>query len=290
MDKNDTFEVALDILKASTGNNKVKFRNNQWEIISKLVLSNSKVLVVERTGWGKSALYFISTKLLRSKNYGPTIIISPLIALMRNQIISAAGYGVSLGTINSSQELDEKQSIIDKLLNDELDALIISPEQLANENIIDQVIQPISKKTGLLVIDEAHCISDWGHDFRPDYKRIKTILGFLPSNISVLLTTATANNRVMKDIESQLGNSINTIRGPLTRESLQLQCIPFTKVTERLAWLAETISKIDGTGIIYTSTIRSANQVAKWLRNCGIDSEAYHGKISGEDRLDLRKL
>ena len=135
MDKNDTFEVALDILKASTGNNKVKFRNNQWEIISKLVLSNSKVLVVERTGWGKSALYFISTKLLRSKNYGPTIIISPLIALMRNQIISAAGYGVSLGTINSSQELDEKQSTIDKLLNDKLDALIISPEQLANENI-----------------------------------------------------------------------------------------------------------------------------------------------------------
>ena len=287
MDKNNTFEVALDILKASTGNNNVKFRNNQWEIISKLVLSNSKVLVVERTGWGKSALYFISTKLLRSQNYGPTIIISPLIALMRNQIISAAGYGVSLGTINSSQELDEKQSTIDKLLNDQLDALIISPEQLANENIIDQVIQPISKKTGLLVIDEAHCISDWGHDFRPDYKRIKTILGFLPSNISVLLTTATANNRVMKDIESQLGDNINTIRGPLTRESLQLQCIPFTKVTERLAWLAETISKIDGTGIIYTSTIRSANQVAKWLRNCGIDSEAYHGKISGEDRLDL---
>ena len=287
MDSNNTFEEALNILRSSIGDNNVNFRKNQWETISQLVLANSKILVVERTGWGKSSLYFISTKLLRAQNSGPTIIISPLIALMRNQIISAASYGVSLGTINSSQELDDQQLTIDKVLNNELDALIISPEQLAKEKIIDKVIKPISKNTGLLVIDEAHCISDWGHDFRPDYKRVKTILGFLPSNISVLLTTATANNRVMKDVVSQLGDNIKTIRGPLTRDSLQLQCIPFTKSTERLAWLADTIPKLDGTGIIYVSTIRSANQVAKWLRNCGIDAEAYYGSLNGDDRLDL---
>jgi ATP-dependent DNA helicase RecQ len=287
MDSSGTFNKALEILRISTGIESAEFRKNQWESISQLVLANSKVLVIERTGWGKSAVYFISTRLLRDKEFGPTIIISPLIALMRNQITSAASYGVSLGTINSSQELDEQQLTIKRLNNNELDALIISPEQLAKDNIIEAVIKPIAKNTGLLVVDEAHCISDWGHDFRPDYKRVRTILNFLPSNISVLLTTATANNRVMDDIVTQIGDDIKTVRGSLTRESLQLQCIPFNKASERLAWLAQTVPKLDGTGIIYTSTIRSSNQVARWLRNCGIDAEAYHSGLVSEDREDL---
>ena len=279
---------ALKILKQSI-NDEAKFRDNQWEAINQLVLKKSKTLVVQRTGWGKSAVYFISTRLFRNQNLGPTIIISPLIALMRNQIISASSYGVNLETIHSSQSPEDEELTIKKLLKNDLDALIIAPEQLAREEIIRNVLEPISKNAGLLVIDEAHCISEWGHDFRPDYQKVKTIIKFLPNNMPVLLTTATANNRVIDDIVDQLGGTIKTIRGPLTRKSLHLQCISYDKPSERFAWLAQTIPKLPGTGIIYASTKRDVNRVADWLSHCGIDAKAYHSGIRSDDKLYLEQ-
>ena len=286
-DHKEIYEQALGLLKSSIGKVDVSFHKGQWEAISDLVIDKSKLLVVQRTGWGKSSVYFIATKLLRERGFGPTIILSPLLALMRNQVQSAASYGVTLGSINSSQDLLENESTINKLLSKKLDALIISPEQLAKPDIIENVIKPISNQIGLLVIDEAHCISDWGHDFRPDYKRIKSVLSFLPVNIPVLLTTATANNRVMNDISSQLGDNIEVHRGHLTRKSLQLQCIQFPKRSQRLAWLADTLPTLDGTGIIYTATIRDAKQVANWLKSCGFNVGAYHGAVSAPKRLQL---
>jgi ATP-dependent DNA helicase RecQ len=253
-------------------------------------------LVVQRTGWGKSAVYFIATKLMREQGFGPTIIISPLLALMRNQIESARNYGVELGSINSSNSREEDDLTKEKLMKNELDAIIISPEKLANTNFMSSVFEPISDRVGLLVIDEAHCISDWGHDFRPDYKRIINILSFLPSNIPVLATTATANKRVMSDITGQLGDDIRVFRGGLTRKSLHLQCMSFSKRSQRLAWLADTLPNLDGTGIIYTATTRDADLVATWLKGQGINVAAYYSGLKGlttyesnEKRLQLEQ-
>ena len=196
---------ALNILRDSLANAEADFHEHQWESISTLVEERGRLLVVQRTGWGKSAVYFIATRLMREDGYGPTIIISPLLALMRNQIASALGYGVQLGTINSSNSDEENQQAAQRLLADQLDAIIISPEQLSKPAFVEQVLRPISDRIGMFVIDEAHCISDWGHDFRPDYKRISNVLGFLPVNLPVLATTATANTRVINDVASQLG-------------------------------------------------------------------------------------
>jgi len=274
-------------LRNSLGDKKANFHENQWESISTLVEKRGRLLVVQRTGWGKSAVYFIATQLLRNQGYGPTIIISPLLALMRNQIYSAAKYGVKLGTINSSNTNDENNQTIADIQNENLDAIIISPEQLSKPGFNDDVLRPMANRVGLFVIDEAHCISDWGHDFRPDYKRIVNILPFLPKNMSVLATTATANQRVMKDICVQLGDNIQVYRGRLTRESLHLQNIVFPNRSQRLAWLADTLPQLDGTGIIYTATTRDADQVSKWLKSRGISVESYHGGIDSRRRLEL---
>ena len=192
--------IALEMLRDSLGKPEANFHEHQWEAISTLVAKRSRLLVVQRTGWGKSAVYFIATKLMREQGHGPTIIISPLLALMRNQIESAAGYGVRLGTINSSNTDAQNNQTRDSVVGGNLDALIISPEQLSKPSFNEEVLVPISDRVGLFVIDEAHCISDWGHDFRPDYKRIVNILPFLPVNMPILATTATANQRVMNDV------------------------------------------------------------------------------------------
>lgn len=277
---------AQELLKTSLGNSAADFHEHQWEAISTLVEQRSRLLVVQRTGWGKSAVYFIATKLMREQGFGPTIIISPLLALMRNQIESAAGYGVRLGSINSSQTDQQNAQTRDQVVAGDLDAIIISPEQLSKPSFNEEVLQPIADRIGLFVIDEAHCISDWGHDFRPDYKRIVNILPFLPVNMPVLATTATANQRVMDDVCHQLGNGIQVFRGELTRESLHLQTIDFQKRSHRLAWLAETLPKIEGTGIVYTATIRDAEQVAAWLQSQGIEAHAYYGSFSGMSSAD----
>ena len=272
---------AEQLLKTALADTSVTFRDGQWEAIDALVNQNHKLLVVQRTGWGKSSVYFISTKIFRDRNMGPTIIVSPLLALMRNQIDSARRLGINAVTINSSNT-EEWQEVTNDILNNKIDCLLISPEKLSNDNFVEKVLQPISDTISLMVIDEAHCISDWGHDFRPDYRRIVNIIGNLPTNTPVLGTTATANNRVVEDIKEQLGD-INIQRGPLTRESLSLQTNILPDQASRLAWLAKTIPNIAGTGIIYALTKRDAEQVTSWLQSHKINALAYYSGVTHSD-------
>lgn len=287
-------EHAEQILRDSLGLPTATFHAHQWESIEALVVARHRMLVVQRTGWGKSTVYFISTRILREQGYGPTIIISPLLALMRNQIDSAAKYGVELGSINSANSNEDNLHTKNRMLSGELDAVIISPEQLAKDSFIEDVLLPVADNIGLFVVDEAHCISDWGHDFRPDYKRIRNILRLLPENLPVLATTATANDRVVEDISHQLGDTLGIFRGELTRSSIRLQNICLPDTSERLAWLADQVPLLNGTGIIYTLTIRDAESVAAWLRLRGVDAEAYYGTLKGlkgeENRIQREAL
>lgn len=268
---------AQQLLQTALANPTAEFRDGQWEAINAVVNHRQKLLVVQRTGWGKSSVYFISTKIFRDRGMGPTIIVSPLLALMRNQIESAQRLGIVAETMNSTNQNDW-QAVTQQILNNQVDCLLISPERLANDNFIETVLQPIADRIALMVIDEAHCISDWGHDFRPDYRRIVNILRQLPANTPVLGTTATANNRVVEDIQTQLGD-IQIHRGSLTRESLALQTMLLPDQASRLAWLAQVIPTLPGTGIVYTLTVRDAEQVAEWLVANGIDARAYHGSV-----------
>lgn len=268
---------AEKLLQKALDDNNVRFRDGQWEAIDAIVNEYKKVLVVQRTGWGKSSVYFISSKILRDRGKGITIIISPLLALMRNQIESAKRLGITAETINSSNTNDW-DNIANKVRANQIDCLLISPERLANEKFLETVLLPIADKIALFVIDEAHCISDWGHDFRPDYRRIINILKYLPENMPILGTTATANNRVIDDIKEQLGN-INIQRGTLVRDSLALQTLVLPDQASRLAWLAQVIPTLDGTGIIYALTVRDVEQVAKWLQQNNINAKAYHGGV-----------
>jgi len=272
-----TREQALQLLRTSINNQDADFHEDQWEAINAIVNERKKMLVVERTGWGKSSVYFIATRALRDSGYGTTVIISPLLALMRNQIDSARRLGIKAVTVNSTNKNDW-QDISRELRNNNVDALLISPERLANEEFIQTVLLPIANKIGLFVVDEAHCISDWGHDFRPDYQRITRILQQMPPNMPVLATTATANDRVIADIESQISN-IHTIRGTLIRDSLILQTISLPDQAARLAWILEHINKIEGTGIIYTSTTRDADMLAEWLTINNISAASYFGSV-----------
>ncbi|MNF50263.1 ATP-dependent DNA helicase RecQ [compost metagenome] len=275
---------AENLLKTALNDISAQFRDGQWEAIDALVNQREKLLVVQRTGWGKSSVYFISTRILRDQGQGPTIIVSPLLALMRNQIEAAQRLGIHAVTINSTNTAQWEQAK-QAVLDDKVDCLLISPERLANDGFIEEVLQPIADRIGLMVIDEAHCISDWGHDFRPDYRRIVNILRFLPANTPVLGTTATANDRVLRDIVDQLGN-INVKRGPLVRDSLALQTLRLPDQATRLAWLAEKIPGLPGTGIVYTLTQRDANQVADWLNENNITSAAYHSDVRHPDFAD----
>jgi len=275
-----TRQQAELLLKTALANPAAQFRDGQWQAIDALVNQGQKLLVVQRTGWGKSSVYFISTKIFRDRHMGPTIIVSPLLALMRNQIESAQRLGLIAETMNSTN-LEDWRSVTARVLADQVDCLLISPERLANDSFIETVLTPIADRIALMVIDEAHCISDWGHDFRPDYRRIVNILRQLPAHTPVLGTTATANNRVVADIQSQLGN-IQIQRGQLNRESLALQTMWMPDQASRLAWLAQVIPALPGTGIVYTLTIRDAEQVALWLNQNGINAKAYHGSIQAE--------
>ncbi|PKD38114.1 RecQ family ATP-dependent DNA helicase [Methylomonas sp. EFPC1] len=273
-------DEAQQLLQTALANPAAEFRNGQWEAIDALVNQRQKLLVLQRTGWGKSSVYFISTKIFRDRGMGPTIIVSPLLALMRNQIESAQRLGIVAETMNSTNTADW-QAVTQRILANEVDCLLISPERLANDTFIETVLQPIADRIALMVIDEAHCISDWGHDFRPDYRRIVNILRQLPPNTPVLGTTATANNRVVEDIQTQLGN-IQIQRGSLIRKSLALQTMVLPDQASRLAWLAQIIPTIPGTGIVYTLTVRDAEQVAQWLSENGINAKAYHGSIEAD--------
>ncbi|HGM9712848.1 TPA: RecQ family ATP-dependent DNA helicase [Proteus mirabilis] len=278
MNPNTEKQEAQQLLQTALANPAAVFRDGQWEAIDALVNQRQKLLVVQRTGWGKSSVYFISTKIFRDRGMGSTIIVSPLLALMRNQIESAARLGIVAETMNSTNT-DDWRSVTQRILNDQIDCLLISPERLANDNFIESVLQPIADRIALMVIDEAHCISDWGHDFRPDYRRIVNILRQLPANTPVLGTTATANNRVVEDIQTQLGD-IQIHRGPLTQESLALQTMELPDQASRLAWLAQVIPSLPGTGIVYVLTQRDADLVAKWLNQQGISALAYYSGVT----------
>lgn len=272
-------ERALYLLKKAVGED-TEFREDQWEAIE-AVLSGKRTLVVEKTGWGKSIVYFIATKLLREQGKGITLLISPLLSLMRNQIEAAEKIGLKALTINSSNR-DDWLQIEKAILKGDCDILFISPERLPNEDFRNNVLNAITidRGIGMFVVDEAHCISDWGHDFRPDYRRIIRIVQNLPSNVPLLATTATANDRVVNDIKEQLGENLYIIRGPLMRESLKIQVIKLKDQAERLAWLYENINKIPGSGIIYCLTKADCNRVAQWLRNKGINALEYHTSLS----------
>jgi ATP-dependent DNA helicase RecQ len=264
------------------------FREHQREAITDLVEDRARVLCVQRTGWGKSAVYFLATSLLRSDGSGPALIVSPLLALMRNQIAAAQRLGIRAHTINSTNRdgWDEVRSL---LADDAVDLLLISPERLNNPQFRSSMLPLFASRVGLLVVDEAHCISDWGHDFRPDYRRIQEMLAALPAGVAVLCTTATANDRVVADIAEQLAlghaGALRTYRGPLSRASLRLEVVELPAPADRLAWLATHLPTLPGSGIVYTLTKRDADLVAEFLNARGIAAEAYSGEVDTETRV-----
>lgn len=264
-----------------------RLREDQWRAIEALVADKRRALVVQRTGWGKSAVYFVATALLRERGSGPTVIVSPLLALMRNQVESAARAGIRARTINSSNT-EEWDTIQAEVASGEVDVLLVSPERLNNPDFRDQVLPKLAAATGLLVVDEAHCISDWGHDFRPDYRRLRTMLADLPPGVPVLATTATANARVTADVAEQLGTGGSSdalvLRGALDRESLSLSVLQLPNAAHRLAWLADHLDALPGSGIIYTLTVAAAEEITTFLRQCGHTVTSYTGKTENADR------
>ena len=278
---------ALDLLRSGTGRPDAEFREGQEHAVRHVVEGRGRLLVVQKTGWGKSFVYFIATRLLRESGAGPALLVSPLLALMRNQIAAAERMGIHAVRITSDNR-EHWEDVEARLHRDEVDILLISPERLGNEHFRDEVLAEIAERVAFLVIDEAHCISDWGHDFRPHYRLIERIARTLPPNLRLLATTATANNRVMNDLRAVLGPDLEVSRGDLSRPSLLLQTIRLPRQSERLAWLAEQVPALPGHGIIYTLTVRDANQVAEWLQSRGIEAEAYTGQ-TGDRREELEQ-
>src|SRR6478735_4490613 len=279
---------ATEILRALVASPDAEFRDGQLDAIRALVEERRRVLVVQRTGWGKSAVYFVATRLLRDAGAGPTLIVSPLLALMRNQIAAGARGGVSTRTINSDNR-DQWDEIAADLDADVVDVLLVSPERFANASFRATVLPSLAPRVGMLVVDEVHCISDWGHDFRPDYRRIGRVLDLLPDDVPVLGTTATANDRVVADVQAQFGEGLLTLRGPLARSSLVLDTIRMPSQAERLAWLATVIPTLPGTGIVYCLTVADAARVAGWLSTRGIAAAAYSGVTDPELRVVLEE-
>ncbi|HEY5318110.1 MAG TPA: RecQ family ATP-dependent DNA helicase [Solirubrobacteraceae bacterium] len=281
-------ETALDRLRTLTADELSQFRPGQLEAIQDVVVDRARVLCVQRTGWGKSAVYFVATALLREAGAGPTLIVSPLLALMRNQIAAARRLGLRAHTVNSTNR-EEWEEVGGRLAAGTLDLLLISPERLNNPQFREGMLPLFAASVGLLVIDEAHCISDWGHDFRPDYRRVKDMLGALGPGVAVLGTTATANDRVVTDVVEQLalpgGDPLRSYRGPLARTSLRLEALELPRPAERLAWLVEHLPELEGSGIVYTLTKRDAEQVAAFLAANGISALAYSGEQETEQRI-----
>jgi ATP-dependent DNA helicase RecQ len=264
-------------------------RDDQWTAVEALVVHRRRALVVQRTGWGKSAVYFIAAKLLRASGHGATVIVSPLLALMRNQVAAAERAGVHAATINSSNVADWAE-IHERVRGGDLDVLLVSPERLNNPDFRDEVLPALAHDAGLVVVDEAHCVSDWGHDFRPDYRRIRTLIAELGSDVPVLATTATANDRVVDDVATQLGvggQDTLVLRGGLDRESLRLSVVQAGSPAQRAAWLAAQIDSLPGSGIVYTLTVTQARDVATLLREQGHRVEAYTGATEAAEREQL---
>ena len=286
-------EAAVEMLRRLVGRRDVDFRDGQLEAVRALVVDSARVLVVQRTGWGKSAVYFVATALGRAAGRGPTVIISPLLALMRDQIGAANRAGVVAVTMNSANVNDWDEVRV-ALAADEVDVLLVSPERLNNPRFRDEQLPDLAQRCGLLVVDEAHCISDWGHDFRPDYRRIRDLLTALPHRVPVLATTATANARVVSDVVAQLGvglvdpaQGVLTVRGGLARESLRLGVMRSMSPEQRLAWLCAHLGDLPGSGIVYTLTVSGAEDIAASLREAGHRVAAYTGRTDPQERERL---
>ena len=288
---------ALEVLRALVGRDDADFHDGQFEAIEALVDGHRRALVVQRTGWGKSAVYFVATLLLRRRGAGPTVLVSPLLALMRDQIAAAQRAGVRAVAINSTNP-HEWRDVLAALDRDEVDVLLVSPERLNNPSFRDEQLPQLVARIGLLVVDEAHCISDWGHDFRPDYRRLRDLIGRIPSGVPVLATTATANSRVVADVAEQLGAldlggqtpDVLVIRGPLARASLRLGVVRLPNAPSRLAWLLSHLDDLPGSGIIYTLTVAAANDTARLLRERGYDVRAYTGQTDSDERAESETL
>jgi ATP-dependent DNA helicase RecQ len=269
-----------------------EFRPHQLEAIRDLVQERTRVLCVQRTGWGKSAVYFVATALLRERGAGPTLIVSPLLALMRNQIAAVERLGIRAHTINSTNR-GAWEEVRELLAEDAVDLLLISPERLNNPQFREEMLPLFAERVGLLAVDEAHCISDWGHDFRPDYRRLAEMLERLPAGVPVLCTTATANDRVVADVADQLrlghAGELRTYRGPLGRASLRLEVVDLPGRADRLAWLATWLPKLEGSGIVYTLTKRDTEVVAGWLSAHGIAAAAYSGEVDSDRRIEVEE-
>jgi ATP-dependent DNA helicase RecQ len=264
-----------------------RLREDQWQAVAALVEERRRALVVQRTGWGKSAVYFVATALLRRRGSGPTVIVSPLLALMRNQVESAERAGIRARTINSANP-EEWGAIHEEVERGEADVLLVSPERLNSVDFRDLVLPRLASTVGLLVVDEAHCISDWGHDFRPDYRRLRTMLTDLRAGVPVLATTATANARVTADVAEQLGTGAGealVLRGPLDRESLRLGVVELPDAAHRLAWLAEHLEDLPGSGIVYALTVAAAEEATAYLRQRGFRVASYSGRTENAERL-----
>jgi len=315
----DTRASAREILQTLVGRDDADFHEGQFEAISALVDDRSRALVVQRTGWGKSAVYFVATLLLRRQGAGPTILVSPLLALMRDQISAAARAGVRAVAINSTNA-HEWGDVLTQLANDEVDVLLVSPERLNNPAFRENQLPALIQRVGMLVVDEAHCISDWGHDFRPDYRRLRDLITEMPDGVPVLATTATANSRVVADVAEQLGggpstgsgdgigsggesdgvwtgstggeggDGVITIRGPLARASLRLGVLRLPDSRARLGWLLSHLSELPGSGIIYTLTVSAAEDTARLLREAGHNVRAYTGQTDTTEREESEGL
>jgi ATP-dependent DNA helicase RecQ len=288
----DLTAEATTVLRRLVGREDVDFREGQLEAVEALVGERRRVLVVQRTGWGKSAVYFVATALRRGQGAGPTVIVSPLLALMRDQVAAAERAGIRAVTMNSANA-DEWGTVSAALARDEVDVLLVSPERLNNPRFRDEQLPDLAARCGLLVVDEAHCVSDWGHDFRPDYRRIRDLLASLPDGTPVLATTATANARVVTDVGEQLGvggHDVLTLRGGLARDSLRLGVMRLTSPEQRLAWLLAHLDSLPGSGIIYTLTVAAAEDVAVALREAGHAVRSYTGRTDPADRERLEAM
>ncbi len=280
---------ARTALRRLVGRDDADFRDGQLEAVSALVEDRARVLVVQRTGWGKSAVYFVATALRRAQGAGPTVIISPLLALMRDQIAAAERAGIRAVTMNSANAQDW-DTVREALATDAVDVLLVSPERLNNPRFRDEQLPDLARRCGLLVVDEAHCVSDWGHDFRPDYRRIRDLLAGLPADTPVLATTATANARVVTDVVEQLevgGRSVLTVRGGLARDSLRLGVLRSMSPEQRLGWLVAHLDELPGSGIVYTLTVSAAEDVAAALSDAGLPVASYTGRTDPADRERL---
>ncbi|MBC9957381.1 ATP-dependent DNA helicase RecQ [Yimella sp. cx-51] len=266
-------------------------REGQLEALEELAKPGSRVLVVQATGWGKSAVYWIATSMMRDRGDGPTLVVSPLLSLMRDQVAAAERAGLVAATLNSSN-IDAWSQIEADLAADRIDVLLVSPERLANPGFGARVMESLAGRLGMAVVDEAHAVSDWGHDFRPDYRRVVDVLGTLNPQTPVLATTATANERVVEDVAAQLGSHTLVLRGPLARSSLTLAVTPPMDPLARFAWVADHLAQLPGAGIIYTLTVSDAHRLAEVLRqrhgdDPALRTAAYTGALDGAEREQL---